>query len=303
MVNNEDYEFLPYKELSELKKEIDALKGGKEISTKELYDAVQKLSQTLADMLEVFGAAAEQMKLEEKERDAELKKHETMVSKLDKLLDQNKTIAEGMLAIVDMVKKNIITSKFEKEKQADEERQQNEQDSLSMLAPEPKMEEELLQQAPMQAPKARTQPMPQSIQNQWQQPQQSQKPQSAPQQAPWATASQPQQQTQNQWRPQTQSQIPPTMQQNPWQLTPQPEINANPSFVEPPKMDSFGPMFDDMPQMPEPTQPNFGQDFGAKLETGMPSMSPEPAPDLDFPDDNFGIPEPKKKGLMGLFKK
>ena len=69
-------------------------------------------------------------------------------------------------------------------------------------------------------------------------------------------------------------------------------------------MDSFGPMFDQMPQMPEPTQPEFAPpDFEMKMETGMPSMKPEPAPDLDFPDDNFGIEEPKKRGIMGLFKK
>jgi len=37
----------------------------------------------------------------------EAKKHEVIISKLDKLLDQNKTIAEGMVAIVEMVKKKL----------------------------------------------------------------------------------------------------------------------------------------------------------------------------------------------------
>lgn len=107
--------FVPYKDISELKKEFDEMKGRKDIPAKELYDAIQKLAQTMADMLEVFGAAAEQMKLEEREYEAEARKHEMIISKLDKLIDQNKTIAEGMIAIVDMVKERLPAPAKEKE--------------------------------------------------------------------------------------------------------------------------------------------------------------------------------------------
>lgn len=96
-----------YKDISELKKELEGMKGRKDVSTKDIYDAVQKLTQTMKDILEVFGAAAEQMKLEEKEYESEQKKHEVIMSRLDKLIDQNKTIAEGMVAIVDMVKERM----------------------------------------------------------------------------------------------------------------------------------------------------------------------------------------------------
>ncbi|MBI4143318.1 hypothetical protein HY487_00375, partial [Candidatus Woesearchaeota archaeon] len=96
-----------YKYISDIKKGLSAMKG-KDVSAKELHDEIQKLNTTINDMLEVFGAAAEQMKLEEQGYEASAKKHEMIVSKLDKIIDQNKTIAEGMVAIVDMVKEKMI---------------------------------------------------------------------------------------------------------------------------------------------------------------------------------------------------
>lgn len=108
-------DLVSYKDISELKKELEGMKGKKDVSVKELYDAVQRLAQTMTDMLEVFGAAAEQMQLEEQSNESIAKKHEMIVSKLDKLIDQNKTIAEGMVAIVDMVKEKIIAPAKERE--------------------------------------------------------------------------------------------------------------------------------------------------------------------------------------------
>lgn len=111
----EDYGLVPYKDISELKKELEGMQDKKDISTKELYDAVHKLSNAMSDMLEVFGAAAEQLKLEEKGYESEAKKHEMIISKLDKLIDQNKTIAEGMVAIVEMVREKFGSIEKEKE--------------------------------------------------------------------------------------------------------------------------------------------------------------------------------------------
>lgn len=111
----EDFDLVPYKDISEIKKELEGMKGRKDISAKELYDAVQKLAQTTADFLEVFGAAAEQLKLDEKEYEAEAKKHEMMILKLDKIIEQNKTIAEGMVAIVEMVKQKLVAPAKERE--------------------------------------------------------------------------------------------------------------------------------------------------------------------------------------------
>ena len=103
----DDNGFVSYKNISDLKKELETIQDRKDVSPKELYEAVHRLADTVSGMLEVFGAASEQMKLEDKGYEAEAKKHETIISKLDKLIDQNKTIAEGMVAIVELVKEKM----------------------------------------------------------------------------------------------------------------------------------------------------------------------------------------------------
>src|SRR3989344_7966366 len=104
---DENYGFVSYENISDLRKELENIQDKKDVSPKNLYEAVHKLSDTVSGMLEVFGAAAEQMKLEDKGYEAEARKHETIISKLDKLIDQNKTIAEGMVAIVELVKEKM----------------------------------------------------------------------------------------------------------------------------------------------------------------------------------------------------
>lgn len=107
-----------YRNISDLKRDLEGLKLKKEISNKDLYDAVQKLGQTITDMLEVFAAAAEQMQVEEKSYDAQTKKQEMFSTKLDKLIDQNKTIAEGMVAIVELVKEKFTSDEKEEKEES-----------------------------------------------------------------------------------------------------------------------------------------------------------------------------------------
>ena len=103
----EGYDLVSYKDISELRKDLGNIREKKDVSSKDVHDAMRRLADTMDSMLEVFGAAAEQMNLEEKESESESKKHELIISKMDKLLDQNKTIAEGMVAIVDMFKEKF----------------------------------------------------------------------------------------------------------------------------------------------------------------------------------------------------
>ena len=142
---------IQYKDISELKKELDGMKGRKDIPARELYDAVQKLTQTVTSMLDIFSAATEQMKLEEREYESDARKHEIIISKLDKLIDQNKTIAEGMVAIVEMVKEKIVAPARER------------QESMFM----PPKEESLFKPAqarPFMRPQQEWQPRPEPVQ-------------------------------------------------------------------------------------------------------------------------------------------
>ena len=133
-MTEEDFDLVPYKDISELKRELEGMKGRKDIPAADIYNAVQKLTQTITDMLEVFGAATEQMKLDEREYESEARKHEMIISKLDKLIEQNKTIAEGMVAIVEMVKERVIAPAKEKEDMF----KLQKEESLFKPRPEPK---------------------------------------------------------------------------------------------------------------------------------------------------------------------
>ena len=105
-MDEEDY-LVPYKDITELKKELEEIQGKKDISIKDIHEAVVKLAHALTDMLEVFGAATEQMQFEEKEYESNTRKHEMIIAKLDKLIDQNKTIAEAMVGVVEVVKEKL----------------------------------------------------------------------------------------------------------------------------------------------------------------------------------------------------
>lgn len=111
----DDFDLVSYKDISEIRKELDGVKAKKDFSQKDLYEEVHKLNETIKDMLEIFSAAAEQVKLEEKQYESEAKKHETIITKLDKLIDQNKTIAEAMVGIVGMLKEKFVSPMKERE--------------------------------------------------------------------------------------------------------------------------------------------------------------------------------------------
>ena len=155
----EEYGVVPYRDISELKRQLENIQDRKDVSSKDLYGAVKELAATMGDMLEVFGAAADQLKLEEKEYDAENRKHEMIISKLDKLIDQNKTIAEGMVAIVEMVKEKLGSKEEQMFKQKDDDVQmfkpQPEQKPFARPQPDWKPAQE-----PMQRQQPSMQPMP-----------------------------------------------------------------------------------------------------------------------------------------------
>lgn len=99
-----DYEIMPYKEIVALKKEVEALKSRSGASSQDLLNSMDTLTKTMNSMLQLFKSAAEDMGLEDKEKQDFTEKIGPMLERLDGLEEQNKTIAEGMVAIADMVK-------------------------------------------------------------------------------------------------------------------------------------------------------------------------------------------------------
>jgi len=105
MVDEGSYEIMPYKEIIQLKKQIAELqqKTG-DTSSKELLNSMASLTKSMNNMLQLFSSAAEEMKLEEKTEGELSQKISPLIDKVERLEDQNKTIAEGLVAIADMVK-------------------------------------------------------------------------------------------------------------------------------------------------------------------------------------------------------
>ena len=108
------YEIMPYKEIVKLKKELEELqKKSGEAPSRELLKSIDNLTKNMDSMLTLFKSAAEEMKVEEKappqtevDLDPVLEKLDEISSKLDDMsgkveeaLTENKTIAEGVVAV------------------------------------------------------------------------------------------------------------------------------------------------------------------------------------------------------------
>ena len=64
----EDYELMPHKDISSLKKQLEVVKENPHLASSEgLKRSIEKLSESLENMLVVFEEAAQEMKLEDKE--------------------------------------------------------------------------------------------------------------------------------------------------------------------------------------------------------------------------------------------
>jgi len=101
----DDYELMPHKDISSLKKQLEAVKENPNVASSEgLKRSIEKLTDSLENMLVVFEEAAEEMKLEDKETEVISQKIEPLMDKLDEVSEQNKQIAKGIVAVADMIK-------------------------------------------------------------------------------------------------------------------------------------------------------------------------------------------------------
>lgn len=103
----EDYDLLPHEEVTRLRREVDEIKQhpfGSSKEGKELLDSINRLSESMDHLTGLFQEAAEQMKLEEREAELIGKRLDPLFGRMDDLIEQNKRIAKGIIAVADMVK-------------------------------------------------------------------------------------------------------------------------------------------------------------------------------------------------------
>jgi len=104
---NDDDEIMPLDEVKQLKKEISELKKDKEYAPSSVVArSLERLAESLERLFKIFEVAATDI---EEERIAEQSfedKIQPLLKKMEDLEQQNKDIAEGLLALADVVKEN-----------------------------------------------------------------------------------------------------------------------------------------------------------------------------------------------------
>ncbi|MBU0615595.1 MAG: hypothetical protein KJ601_05870 [Nanoarchaeota archaeon] len=99
------YEIMPYKEIVELKRQVEELKDRtKKPMNDDLLNSIGVLTKQLSSLLQLFKTAADEMRTEESAEERIARSLKPILEKMESVIDQNKTIAEGMVAIADMVK-------------------------------------------------------------------------------------------------------------------------------------------------------------------------------------------------------
>ncbi len=103
---DDEYTLLSSKEVSELKQDVGYLKknplGGSQ-SGKTLQESIDKLNESISELIEIFKEASDMMKAEERESDVIISRIAPIEKRLEELSDQNQKIAKGILAVADMV--------------------------------------------------------------------------------------------------------------------------------------------------------------------------------------------------------
>lgn len=101
----DDYELVPGWEVKKLKEDVEDIKknplgpyGGKE-----LVDNIKNLNSAINDLTSLFRTAAEELKIEEREARTIATKIGPLIEKLDMIVDQNRKIARGIVAVADML--------------------------------------------------------------------------------------------------------------------------------------------------------------------------------------------------------
>ena len=106
MADDEPYDLLPHREIGELKRQVQELKTRSDKSSSpEVVKALDQLAGSMDAMLRLFTEASHEVKGEDKE-------HEKIMAKLDEIIGQNKTIADGMVAVLDAVGDFVEKQKY-----------------------------------------------------------------------------------------------------------------------------------------------------------------------------------------------
>jgi len=99
----DEYELLPHKEIVALREELQQLK---QLPTqKHLQVGLVEVAQKIENLLDIFREAQETIRVEEGSLSLQ-EKLAPMMERMDKILEQNSQIAQGIVALADMLKEH-----------------------------------------------------------------------------------------------------------------------------------------------------------------------------------------------------
>ncbi len=101
----DEYALVPEKEVRRLRDDIDSIKKNPlgSLGGNELVESIKNLNAAINSLTELFKTAAEDLKVEERESQTIATKVEPLLEKIDMIMDQNKKIARGIVAVADMI--------------------------------------------------------------------------------------------------------------------------------------------------------------------------------------------------------
>lgn len=110
MENNEEYQHVPKSKLADMEKELRVLKNaraGKGVTNEELQVSIERLTSGMEQMMKIFKMATEQIQLEDHDQDTVSQRLAPIIEKIDRLAEQNEKIADGVVAVADMIKDHM----------------------------------------------------------------------------------------------------------------------------------------------------------------------------------------------------
>ncbi len=101
----DEYALVPEKEVRRLREDIDSIKKNPlgSLGGNDLVESIKNLNAAINSLTELFKTAAEELKIEERETQTIATKVEPLLEKIDLIMDQNKKIARGIVAVADML--------------------------------------------------------------------------------------------------------------------------------------------------------------------------------------------------------
>ena len=115
MAGEDEYEIMPHRTIENIKKELEELKlkaASKDaVSSEAFKKSLDNLSGSINNLMDLFKEATEGMKIEE-ETEAELKSRLVpLMNKVDDIENENKTIAQAILAVADLIETRMPESR------------------------------------------------------------------------------------------------------------------------------------------------------------------------------------------------